>query len=749
MKRTFFPLLLTICLLFGLAQPVFAVEVAETISDESLSVETLVEETAATLAPVSTEGAAETEATSPAAQTTGTVQTYTTSAEGIAFVNEMMSGSYAGTSQLSGAESSVNAFIKKYSLSLSQQQFDALVDLVMAYGGMILTSGYRCEKVIASGKFTDVELAGAFCAWVKASSGFSEQFLARRIRELKLFLYGSYSGECEMSFRYIVFNANGGALDDNTVLCYSTEGTYGTLPTASRDGKVFAGWFTAASGGTQILETEQVTQNYRVYAHWKDPQQDSNEPTTSGDFPFVDVSKDFWYYKPISEAYSLGLFSGMSETLFVPNETTTRAMITAVLYRLAGRETSTVTAPFTDMKAGEWYVDALNWAYEKKIVSGMTDTWFGIEENVTREQLASMLYRYARAMGLDTSARADLSTFGDCADVSEYAETAMQWAVASKIVNGDGKNLNPLNSATRAECATMIVSFRNWLQTAEPGTQTPDTPDTPETPELPTLKTSEAGVQFIKDHEGFLKYAVWDYSQYSIGYGTRCEKDEFPDGITEEEADYRLRMMLVDFEAVVDKLLAKSTVQHTQAQYDAIISFTFNLGQQWMNSDYRIYKYIMYGNHTEMEFVNSMGAWINAGGEALDGLAKRRIDEANLYLNGEYALGSRKYQRVVYYTNGGNFGYKSNGTAITSDYFYYKSGEPMGPLADTPQRDGYHFVGWFDKVSGGTQYTESSLPSVAVQKLYAHWEAETTETTEATVTQETQETQETSQIPTE
>lgn len=163
-----------------------------------------------------------------------------------------------------------------------------------------------------------------------------------------------------------------------------------------------------------------------------------------------------------------------------------------------------------------------------------------------------------------------------------------------------------------------------------------------------TLKTSEACIQFIKDHEGFSKFAYWDYGQWTIGYGTRCEENEFPDGITEEEADQRLRLMLVDFEKMVDDVLDASPLVHTQSQYDAMISFTFNLGPQWINPKYNIYQYFVYGGYTEMEFVNTMGRWLSSSSEVVDGLAKRRIDEADMYLNGVYRLGSTAYVRVVF-----------------------------------------------------------------------------------------------------
>lgn len=258
----------------------------------------------------------------------------------------------------------------------------------------------------------------------------------------------------------------------------------------------------------------------------------------------------------------------------------------------------------------------------------------------------------------------------------------------------------------------------------EPNPTEPTEPTDPE-PELPTLKTSEKGIQFIKDHEGFLKYAVWDYSQWTIGYGTRCEgPDEYPDGITEEQADALLRKMLADFEAVVDNFLAeKATYKHSQAQYDAIISFTFNLGQQWMRSNYAIYYAILEPVADEMDFVNTMGAWINAGGQALDGLALRRIDEACLFLHGEYELGNTRYMRIVFNAAGGTCG---------MNWHYYRTGEALAALP-TPTREGYRFVGWYDKVEGGKLYTEeTTTPTAKNLRLYAHWELAPVDPTDPT-----------------
>lgn len=476
------------------------------------------------------------------------VERLSVSDAGAAFISEMM-GSAAGQNQLSAAENAVNDFAERYGLTLRQTQFDALVDFVMAYGKYVLNNGYQCETVIGSGSYTDLEIANALCAWVKNGASFDQARLNRRLREIKLFLYDDYTGtQCVPTFRYIIFNGNGGSLEDNTVLCYTLDAPYGELPTATRSGKYFAGWYTASSGGSHICSTDVVTQNQTVYAHWSDTAVDD------------------------------------------PN---------------------------------------------------------------------------------------------------------------GKKENDEPTELNP-----------------------------------------PTLKTTEAGIQLIKDHEGFLKYAVWDYSQYSIGYGSRCEAGEFPDGITEEEADYRLRLMIADFEKVVDALLEKeATVEHTPQQYDAIISFTYNLGRQWMNADNQIYQFFLHGGYAdEMEFVNAIGKWINAGGKPLDGLARRRMSEANLYINGEYAKTTNRYVRITFNAMSGEGEYS---------YAYYRTGEAIAALPQAT-REGYKLTGWFDKAVGGTQYTaETIAPAYGNFTVYAHWEVSDEPPTQEPTTPPTSEpTQEPTEPPT-
>lgn len=178
------------------------------------------------------------------------------------------------------------------------------------------------------------------------------------------------------------------------------------------------------------------------------------------DNPFTDIS-GHWGEEEILKAYHAGLFAGVSETEFAPNERMTRAMLVAVLHRLAGEPApkNTQTA-FKDVPQGKYYTQAVAWAVESGVVYGISDTEFAPNRNITRQELVAMLYRYAKYEGRDVSARADISTFTDVASVSNYAVEAVRWAVAEGILKGmPNGRLMPNGLATRAEAAALMVRY--------------------------------------------------------------------------------------------------------------------------------------------------------------------------------------------------------------------------------------------------------------------------------------------------
>ena len=175
--------------------------------------------------------------------------------------------------------------------------------------------------------------------------------------------------------------------------------------------------------------------------------------------PFPDVDENDWFYDEVVYVYENGLMNGVENNQFAPNTATNRAMLATILYRLAGQPDVSGDLPFTDVAAGTWYTDAVLWAAQNGIVNGLGENTFAPMNTLTREQLVTMLYRYAEAAGYDVSAAADLSGYPDAGKVQTYAQKAMTWAVAEGIVEGMDGNLNPAGSATRAQIATILMRF--------------------------------------------------------------------------------------------------------------------------------------------------------------------------------------------------------------------------------------------------------------------------------------------------
>ena len=185
-------------------------------------------------------------------------------------------------------------------------------------------------------------------------------------------------------------------------------------------------------------------------------------PANSSNCPsklLTDVDGSQWYHEAIDFVVSNGYMKGTEQTKFEPNATMTRAMLVTALYRVAGMPTTAAQHPFTDLH-GDWYSDAVSWAYENGIVNGTTLTTFSPEAPVTREQLATILYRYAEAAPAEQE---KLSAFRDSERVSYYAVEAMNWAVNEGVINGsldDGAlYLRPNGNATRAEIAQMLMNY--------------------------------------------------------------------------------------------------------------------------------------------------------------------------------------------------------------------------------------------------------------------------------------------------
>ncbi len=178
----------------------------------------------------------------------------------------------------------------------------------------------------------------------------------------------------------------------------------------------------------------------------------------SSGLPFVDVNSGAWYYDAVSFVYNKGIMNGVTSTTFEPNSTITRGMVVTMLWRMAG-EPYVSGGSFSDVASGRYYSTAVAWAAKNGIVDGYSSTVFGVNDPVTREQFATILYRYAKYMGYSTTG-SSLTGYYDANSVSSWARDAMGWAVRNGIITGSGNSrLNPTGTASRAEVAQMFMSF--------------------------------------------------------------------------------------------------------------------------------------------------------------------------------------------------------------------------------------------------------------------------------------------------
>lgn len=175
---------------------------------------------------------------------------------------------------------------------------------------------------------------------------------------------------------------------------------------------------------------------------------------------FTDVDQSKWYHEAIDFVVSQNLMRGMSDTLFQPDGNMTRAQMVTVLYRLADTPTVEGSVPFTDVKAGQFYSDALVWAYENGIAKGMTDQRFAPHTSVTREQMVVFFARFAQLNGQTVEAKGDLSNYHDANAVSNYARESMTWAVETGLIQGvTTTTLSPKATSTRAQIAEVLLRY--------------------------------------------------------------------------------------------------------------------------------------------------------------------------------------------------------------------------------------------------------------------------------------------------
>ena len=200
---------------------------------------------------------------------------------------------------------------------------------------------------------------------------------------------------------------------------------------------------------------------------------------------YTDVSSDAWYAEPIDYVSEHGLMVGVGDNKFAPNDSMTRAMVVQVLYRMAGTPHVHADNPFKDVKSSDWFYHAVLWAYANDVTDGTSATTFSPNDNITREQLVALVYKYAKSTGMAMT-YTDVSGFADAGKISSWAVDAFKWAVNNGIISGVGHNrIAPLANATRAECAAILARFDKMVN----GEQKPVEPTDPSEPVDPSVPT--------------------------------------------------------------------------------------------------------------------------------------------------------------------------------------------------------------------------------------------------------------------
>lgn len=362
------------------------------------------------------------------------------------------------------AEPSVNEMFESMGLQPTQNQFDAMVDFTYNFGAYWWQyEDTRVEAAIASG-ISDIELCRALGAWCRSGSSILPALCARRMREAIVYLYGEYSlpygnVDSDLSvisnwdlpyFKYVIYDGNGVGISPsgytNTVDYYMAGLPYGSLLQPSCSGATFAGWY--LENGQQLTGSSIVKKNVEVYAEWSS-------------LPFVDVPSGAWYTPCVAYCYEHGLMNGISSTKFSPDAYVTRGMIVTVLYRMAGSPTVSGVTDFPDVRRGEFYSDAVAWAVENGITRGYGDGYFRPDQNVSRAEMVTFMYRYANNVaGIDTSGGRSLSGFKDANRIPDYAVDAFEWALDSGLISGTSSTtLSPTVSASRCQLAKVLMNL--------------------------------------------------------------------------------------------------------------------------------------------------------------------------------------------------------------------------------------------------------------------------------------------------
>lgn len=261
------------------------------------------------------------------------------------------------------------------------------------------------------------------------------------------------TGGIGIPYYTVSFNTNGGSTVESQKVKSGNKLTVPKNP--SRNGYTFDGWYSDKQLINVYDFNTEVSKSFTLYAKWIE-----NVPVGWNN-PFDDVSESDWFFKNVEYVTANGWFNGISDNEFAPNNSLTRTMLVTVLWRAEGSPETDAPLPFTDAGQNEYYSEALRWAADKEIVKGMTETTFEPDNSITREQIAAIIFRYARYKGdKPDGAWAIHLDYGDAAEISDWASEAVMYCKLKGVMTGDDMNMfNPKNNTTRAEAAAVLQRF--------------------------------------------------------------------------------------------------------------------------------------------------------------------------------------------------------------------------------------------------------------------------------------------------
>lgn len=332
-------------------------------------------------------------------------------------------------------ETYLNSFLSRNGLTVTQTQFDALVSMTYNLGPTWLNASYRFWTMMRAGleNFTTNQIASALGVWCHVGTAIHTGVLQRRISEIRLFLYGDYTETASPTFRYLIFDGNGGTVDTDVYL-YEAGSTYQEFPSVMREGYRLEGWFTEREGGQEVTIQDAATASDTLYAHWTA----ESVVDTAG---YSDVNVNQWYYSYVMDLSREGIIGGYTDGTFRPNNSVTVGEALKLILLAAGYPAQSATG-------SHWASGYQTLAVSEQIATA--EEVASLDAPISRQLVAKIA---CKALGL--SAYQGASAFADTND--GYVMALYTAGIIDGSMDANGNRMYyPQRSLTRAEMAKII-----------------------------------------------------------------------------------------------------------------------------------------------------------------------------------------------------------------------------------------------------------------------------------------------------